>query len=362
MKPKNRLLILSLSLLIFLSLGLGITSAASARLGEPPLPPPQAPAPSLPFSGDWTSADYQVFLPLAQRGVAVAWIDPQDRNASKSFFLDQYWNYKDTPLVWSGDKTTCTPGAVNAEYQEATRARINYFRAMAGVPAQVAFRSDYTSKAQAAALMMSVNNSLSHDPPPSWKCYSAEGDQGAGSSNLALGIAGPGAISAYMEDFGSGNYAVGHRRWVLYPQTQFMGSGDIPASPGAPAANALWVFDDNIWGARPTTRQPYVAWPPPGYLPWPVAYARWSLSYPQADFSAATVTMGGPNGAISVVVKPVVDGYGENTLVWEPQGVLTLDDPAPVQDVTYSVTVSNIKWNGQTLQFSYQVTVFDPFQ
>lgn len=113
---------------------------------------------------------------------------------------------------------------------------------------------------------------------------------------------------------------------------------------------------------NPLPRPTFVAWPPPGYLPWPVAYPRWSLSYPQADFTAATVTMGGPGGAVAVVVQPVVSGYGENTLVWEPQGVLTLDDPAPAQDVSYSVTVSNIKWNGQTLQFSYQVTIFDPFK
>jgi len=59
-----------------------------------------------------------------------------------------------------------------------------------------------------------------------------------------------------------------------------------------PAANAVWVVDDaNYWGPRPATRNAFVSWPPPGYVPYPVVYPRWSFSYPSADFSAATVTM-----------------------------------------------------------------------
>ena len=40
---------------------------------------------------------------------------------------------------------------------------------------------------------------------------------------------------------------------ILYPQTQFMGTGDIPSRDGYPASNALWVFDNNMWQPRPDT-------------------------------------------------------------------------------------------------------------
>ena len=71
-----------------------------------------------------------------------------------------------------------------------------------------------------------------------------------------------------MDEFGAGNAAVGHRRWILYPQTRNFGNGDVPVNGSNYAANALWVIDGNFGGPRPTTREPYVAWPAPGYFPY----------------------------------------------------------------------------------------------
>ena len=51
--------------------------------------------------------------------------------------------------------------------------RINYFRAMAGVGDDITFDSTYNTKAQAAALMMSANQALSHSPPADWDCFSS---------------------------------------------------------------------------------------------------------------------------------------------------------------------------------------------
>ena len=44
-------------------------------------------------------------------------------------------------------------------------------------------------------------------------------------SNLAIGSDGPDAETGYIWDFGANNYEVGHRRWILYPQTQIMAYG-----------------------------------------------------------------------------------------------------------------------------------------
>jgi len=96
---------------------------------------------------------------------------------------------------------------------------------MAGVPADIGLSSTYSTKDQAAALIFGAQGQISHDPPSNWACYSAAGDEAAGSSNIALGASGTSAIDLYMRDPGSNNAAVGHRRWILYPQTQTFGTG-----------------------------------------------------------------------------------------------------------------------------------------
>jgi hypothetical protein len=52
-----------------------------------------------------------------------------------------------------------------------------------------------------------------------------------------------------------------------------------------------------------------------------------------------------------------VYGYGENTLVWEPQTSFT--DP-PAEGITCQVTVSQVLIGGQPQSFTYTVIIFDP--
>ena len=59
---------------------------------------------------------------------------------------------------------------------------------------------------------------------------------------------------------------------------------------------------------------------------------------------------------VSRTVHPVVNGYGENTLVWEPD----LSFGAPSGDTAYNVTVRGVKIGGVPRDFAYQVLVFDP--
>jgi uncharacterized protein YkwD len=299
-----------------------------------------------------------LFLPLISQGPAPdPWIDPSGRQVSLDYFTQVYLAAEGIDIEWTGNHASCDPGQTAAAFREAVKQRINYFRAMAGVPAIVQLSSEYSGKAQQAALMMSVNGSLSHAPPPTWLCCTAEGREAASNSNLCLGIYGSAAITGYMYDPGSGNYAVGHRRWILYPQTEWMGTGDIPAASGYWPSNALWVFDENMWHPRPQTREEYVAWPPPGYVPYQVVFPRWSFAYDDADFSEASVTMSSGGHSIPVDVQPVVNGYGENTLVWEPD--MAFGAPPP-NDTAYSVAVSGVEIAGLPHDFAYQVTVFDP--
>jgi len=58
-----------------------------------------------------------------------------------------------------------------------------------------------------------------------------------------------------------------------------------------------------------------------------------------------------------VTLEAQAQGYGDNTIVWRPQGVPTA---APALDTTYTVTVSNVVVSSQARLFAYQVTVIDP--
>jgi hypothetical protein len=229
------------------------------------------------------------------------------------------------------------------------------------MPALTGLNATYNAKAQAAALMMSKAGKLSHTPDTGWPCYSTSGGEAAGNSNLYLGQSGPDAISGYVRDPGVGNTSAGHRRWILYPQTQQMGSGDIPSSSGYYQANALWVFDTHIWEARPATRSEFVAWPPNGFIPYQVVYARWSFAYPNADFRNASVSLTKNGSPVGVTRYSTVNGYGENTLVWI---ISSMSDgaswPKPAGTDIYVVTINGVIINGQSKNFTYPVKIYDP--
>jgi hypothetical protein len=213
--------------------------------------------------------------------------------------------------------------------------------------------------------MMMANQQLSHAPPASWLFYTAAGADAASKSNLCFGsLSDPGCVQLYVLDFGANNSAVGHRRWLLYPQTTVMGTGDVPGSGPYQMANALWVIDNATYASpRPTTRDEFVAWPPPGYVPYQVVSPRWSFSYPGANFNSAIVTMQ-RNGALLPVRQEIVtNGFGENTIVWVPdnQDANNFSTPAaPPQDITTTVTVANVLVGGAPRNFTYSVTIFDP--
>lgn len=303
-------------------------------------------------------------------------VDTSSREEVRQFYRSVYFASEDVAMGWTGDYSKGAAGTTAAAYQEATRLRINFFRALAGVPAGIAFDSTYSAKAQQAALMLSANAyskvgstvtiTLSHTPPNTWTFYTAEGAEGAAKSNIAYGNAGPDAVTAYMVDDGANNYPVGHRRWLLAPQTAKMGSGDVPGdgSESRGPANAIWINDGTFGSTRPATRTSYVAYPPAGYVPYTLVWPRWSFSLPNADFSATTVTMTRNGSPIAVALEKVEPGAAENTLVWGYNG-LNPDErivhPRPTADTTYAVTVSGVKIGGVTQSpYTYTVTVFDP--
>ena len=293
-------------------------------------------------------------------------IDTTDRQLVRAFYNSVYTASPETPIDWSGDHGNCIAGDTVSDFKNAVLARINYYRAMAGVPASVTFDPTLNVKAQQAALMMSANNQLNHYPPDTWSCYTADGDEAAGRSNLSLGRNGWEAVSGQMRDNGSNNAEVGHRRWLLLPQTEMMGTGDVPYLSGTqPDANAIWVVTDEYSNSIPPVRDEFIAWPTKGFNPYPIVPVRWSFTYPNANFSAATVSMTENGMGISSTIDSRPGNGGPRaSLVWRPKGLSANSSgatwPTPLADTEYDVTVSNVIVGGVSRNFTYRVTVFDP--
>ncbi len=309
-------------------------------------------------------------------------VDTQSRNDVISFWHCVYMESED----YQSSATS------SQSFKDDVQRRINYYRAMAGLNADIDLTSTSTvvingstpagaqpsasttkqAAAQAAADMISDNSSEfiqgggvatgahdPHNPPTSWISDSSTARNGAYYSNLAVGVYGPGAIDAYiLEDAqaaaGSENDEVGHRRLILRSSLQEVATGDTTAGSNIFSANALYVIG-NLSSSTPAQ---FVAWPNAGYIPEAITPERWSLSYPNADFSTATVTVTDANSAnVPITIQSTSANYGDNTIIWE----FTSSIPsAESTDQSYHVTVSNIDIGGTTTSHSYQVTIINP--
>ena len=362
-RPLPRLLFLLVPVLMLLtSLPRPLHAQQAAQsLPAPPLDFAQAraarAAPAAPAAGELS---HRVYLP-AVTGRAAEPVAGVQRSEAETLYRTHFLPYQSTAAGWTGSIGSCNPGTLSAQYIDAMALLVNYYRKMAGVQ-PITFDAELNGKSQAAALMMSANEALSHTPPSSWRCYTGDGATAAGNSNLAL-YGGYDAtyhgITMQMEDGGDGNWFVGHRRWILYPQTQHMGVGQVPPDDDTMAATVLWVFDPgHLWDERPAVRDDYVAWPPPGYVPVQTVYPRWSYSHPDADFRSATVSMSMDGAAVPVAsVNYNHDGYGERTLIWTPNLGSALTDG---QAHRVTVTVANVERDGAKVSSTYTVILFDP--
>jgi len=291
-------------------------------------------------------------VPMAVDGFVV---DAMNRRDVLAFYQTVYVASEGyaARMGWTGSVSGGVAGGTSLAFREDVRRRVNFYRALAGMPGDVVFDAVKSAKAQEAALMFARNNGLSHFPPTNWIYYTANAAEAAGASNIAIGTHGPASVDAYMRDDGSGNEVVGHRRWLQYSRARVMGSGDVPVESPYNRANAVWVIGD--FKAAPAAA--FSAWPSRGYVPVGLVPARWSVSYPGADFSGATVAMTVGGVAVAApVISRVDNGYGDNTLVWTPAGV-----PGSVSaDVACEVTVTGIKGAGVPTSHAYTVRLFDP--
>lgn len=286
------------------------------------------------------------------------WVDTSDREAVLSF-VDSWQDVSPASLDWTGSHDQCQAGQSSQVLRDQTIDRVNFYRALAGVPALVTENPEFSEKAQHGALTMSAQGELSHEPTSDFECLDESGIEAAANSNLYLGRTGPQAIDGYIEDPGETNNVVGHRLTVLHPPTRQMGVGHSSEAGDRFASNVLWVFDDNVfadWGTIRETED-FVAWPARGYITEELVYPRWSFSQNDSRFANATVqmTVDGEEVPLEVVARTSdTEQVPPPVIVWEPQ--IDFDALSGV-DTDFEVTVAGVETGNGTQSFTYTVTV-----
>jgi len=238
-------------------------------------------------------------------------------------------------IVPDGCRYAATPTAT----QLRTIRAVNYARRMAGLD-PVTLDASLSRRAQRAALIQHHLGYLTHTPSVAAPCFSAVGALAAGRSNLAYKYEGAATVLAYLEDRGSSNRAAGHRRWLLAPTTEAMGTGQVGEY------NALYVVPPSRQRSERNANPTWIAWPAAGWFPAEMQPGgRWSFgaARPGLGLGKATVrvTVGGK--AVPLRLYRPHPGYGEQaTLVW--------DLKAPIAVPRGGVRAATVTVRGMTLR------------
>ena len=238
-----------------------------------------------------------------------------------------------------GSVKKCRPGTLSGSSTNKQLGAINFARLLSGLT-PLALDNDTVPQAQAAALMMTAKNAVNHYPPRSWPCWSQKGYDAAGMSNLYQGErteTNADKIESYLDDWGNINYAVGHRRWFLYPYLTAIGLGRYGdrerVLPVRPALQRR--------GAQPGMGQLAGG----GLVPEPTRSPRSVVALergrrrrlPDATVARHVRQGAGPRHPL----HPAAPAPGKPTLVWE------MPDTWPTNPVGKTkVTVSNITIDG----------------
>lgn len=220
-----------------------------------------------------------------------------------------------------------------------TLRRINLFRWMTGLE-PVTHDASLHSRQQACAVLMDANGMLSHSPPSSWSCWTEDGAEGAGASNIALGYSTSAAsIDGYIADRGVDS--LGHRRWVLNGPLSRVSMGFVGRG------GCLGVFDRSG-----TVTRSWTSWPSPGPVPLEIFQSGrtlewWSVHSNDFNFSNATVQITDETGASLAIDQRVpAAGYGAHAIAFRPRGW------SPTEGAIYRVRVTGAGPN--TIDYTIQ--------
>jgi hypothetical protein len=124
-------------------------------------------------------------------------IDTSSRESVRGFYSAIYPTSENIPQDSTADASACFPGHNSDAFQNAELLRINWFRAMAGMPASIYLDPLDVWGSQQMAIIISANNALNHNPPTNYDCYSTEAAAYAG-GDQALGADGADATTLFI--------------------------------------------------------------------------------------------------------------------------------------------------------------------
>ena len=259
-------------------------------------------------------------------------------NQNLSNYVNMDEEYSQQP-----DTSKCESGLLSTSYSKKMLELVNEIRSLHRL-SPLTYNYSFEKAVQDSALMMDVNNKLDHHPTADWKCYSASGSSGAGSSNLGLGYytLGVSIVRGWLQD--GGVASLGHRRWMLSPgmsQTSFgaVGRGYAMQTMG--------------YGSSLTPE--FVAYPYLDYSYDLIGPALWSFSVndgsvynSSVSFTDATVNI---SGLGDVPFTSLGGNYGSGTTIsfnprgWEPnkEYIVTIKGVKNSKQDTYSYRVKIIK-------------------
>jgi hypothetical protein len=235
--------------------------------------------------------------------------------------------------AWSGSVGSCQPGDISAAGRANALRLVNLYRWLADLP-EVVDEGSRNAGAQACALIMHANGALDHSPPSNWACWSSQGNDAAGSSNISTGQ-GVMSVDMYMVDFGNAS-TLGHRRWILSNSLGPIGLGSTSDS------SCMWVI-----GGSGDAGAAWTAYPPPGPFPIeavdPLPFGDnldltgWSIQSDALDLSGAQVTITEDGAARPVAITVLGANYGSASAISIiPQGW------AAQAGATYHVEVAGV--------------------
>lgn len=269
-------------------------------------------------------------------------------------------------MPWKGNAEDCDGGSLRKDVYTKAENRINFFRILLGL-SPVKNNERLNLPAQAAALLAKANNALTHYPTEEMKCYSELARKGSLSSCLGFSdyknFQSTAFITGLIDDYGEENFAVGHRRWLLYTQLAEFGYGATDVSEAVLTADGI---------ANELLPVPaFFSYPWPGYVPVHLIFPKWSFSIPEnmnVDFSDARITMTKQNGEnIKIEKLQERKNYLDHTIVWLAHGLFSEEDIAYGKNrleelghlnIPIKVSISNVKVNGKIKNYHYWVEPF----
>lgn len=313
--------------------------------------------------------------------------DPYDRESARAWFNHWWPKTYGEPMGFTGDPNTGAPGTTALAYQQQLVLRLNMFRRWVGA-APVVLDPDASAKAQAAAVLCAANDALSHNPPTTWRFYSATAAQGAAASQLDGRVTSTSIIDL-VDDLGATSAALAHRTALIEPSLFAVGVGSSPpaSSSSTIVGGVTAIFTVGLASQDQARRFegniPIMLWPR-GHVPYYLIPSRWSAGISDAstqgtlDFSGASVAVtrdGRPlttkawttKGGASVVFT--VDGtdsgvteFGETHI----RGEAIYGMKGPVGTSRFHVVITGLKvyatgtlWNGSGV-YEYDVIAYDP--